>query len=260
MIRQHDIDQWIPKRYSALGIAMLICTAYVAVLVTGVLGYNPGSNNIAADVVWSALTMWLCTGLFITAHDAMHNLILPKHPRGNALVGQLCLLLYAGLSYKRLLKGHIDHHRYPSTEQDPDYWPQKNLPQPFRIVWWYVRFMLEYLTPFPIIFVAGIYHTLAHYVGLDITRLVTMWIIPQVLSSVQLFYFGTYLPHRPGYSYRGTGLTKARSNSYPTWLSLLTCYHFGYHYAHHKAPWVPWWRLSTYHKNLTTTELVEQSR
>jgi hypothetical protein len=39
----------------------------------------------------------------------------------------------------------------------------------------------------------------------------------------------------------------ARSSSMPIWLSLLTCYHFGYHWEHHEYPYVPWcacgWRL-----------------
>ena len=97
--------------------------------------------------------------------------------------------------------------------------------------------MLEYITPLPIILVAGTYHTLVHVVGIESGRLIAMWIVPQVLSSVQLF--GTYLPHRPTQPYQGEGLLKARSNSYPQWLSLITCYHFGYHFEHHYAPLCP---------------------
>jgi beta-carotene ketolase (CrtW type) len=26
-------------------------------------------------------------------------------------------------------------------------------------------------------------------------------------------------------------------------VSLLTCFHFGYHHEHHDTPWVPWWKL-----------------
>ena len=91
---------------------------------------------------------------------------------------------------------------------------------------------------------------LVHVVGIDSGRLIAMWIVPQVLSSVQLFYFGTYLPHRPTSPYQGEGLHKARSNSYPTWLSLITCYHFGYHFEHHYAPFVPWWSLPRFRCHL----------
>ena len=119
--------------------------------------------------------------------------------------------------------------------------------------------MLAYITPLPIIIVAGTYHSLVHVVGVAPLSLITMWIIPQVLSSVQLFYFGTYLPHRPGLPFEGEGLYKTRSNSYATWLSLLTCYHFGYHYAHHRAPWYPWWRLPRYRSTVLKEASEEQS-
>ncbi|MFA9473554.1 MAG: fatty acid desaturase [Filomicrobium sp.] len=30
-------------------------------------------------------------------------------------------------------------------------------------------------------------------------------------------------------------------------MSLLTCFHFGYHHEHHLQPDVPWWRLPDAH-------------
>lgn len=230
------VRSWRPPPYRGFIIAMSVMTAWIAAVVLGVLGLNPLAGTLGADILWVGLTLWLTTGLFITAHDSMHGLVLPKHRTANAWVGRIALLLYAGLSYDRLLKGHIEHHAHPSEDEDPDYWPRWGIA-------WYFRFMWEYLTPLPIILVAATYHCLAHYVGLSIPRLIGMWIVPQVLSSVQLFYFGTYLPHRPGRPYDGEGLTKARSNAYPVWLSLLSCYHFGYHFEHHAAPHVPWWAL-----------------
>ena len=179
MMTKTDTDQWIPQGYTACGIAILIGFSYVSSVCIGVLGYNPFSHMLIADILWGILSMWLCTGLFITAHDAMHGLILPQKPKLNALIGQICLGLYAGLSYKRLLRGHIEHHNHPSTTKDPDFWPSKYGP-----VAWYFRFMLEYITPIPIILVAGTYHTLVHVVGIDSGRLIAMWIVPQVLSSV----------------------------------------------------------------------------
>ena len=248
-----------PHPTHGIWVAGTILISYLLSASVGVLAIHPLTALNATlpygDFLWAVLTLWLCTGLFISAHDAMHGLVAPTNPKLNAMIGQLCLGLYAGLSYKRLLAGHIRHHAHPSTDEDPDYWPNRLGP-----VGWYIRFMLQYLTPLPIIIVAGTYHTLAHGVGIPPHRLFAMWIAPQVLSSVQLFYFGTYLPHRPGRPYEGEGLYKARSNSYPTWLSLITCYHFGYHYAHHKGPWVPWWKLPTYHQQLLTVEHVEQSR
>ena len=251
-------DHKIPHPTHGIWIAITIMASYLLSATVGVLEIHPLTplNTLfpVGDILLAFLTLWLCTGLFISAHDAMHGLVAPKSPKFNAMIGQLCLGLYAGLSYKRLLSGHIEHHAHPSTEEDPDYWPGF-----LGAVGWYFRFMLQYLSPLPILIVAGTYHSLVHGVGIPPHRLLAMWIAPQVLSSFQLFYFGTYLPHRPGAPYEGEGLYKARSNSYPTWLSLLTCYHFGYHYAHHKAPWVPWWKLPNYHQQLITAERVEQS-
>lgn len=243
---QNDQKTWAPHNNNGLWISILIIYAYIGAVYVGISNTHPllilNTNVLIGDFLWAMVTMWLCTGLFICAHDAMHGLITPKNPRLNAFVGQLCLGIYAGLSYSRLLKGHIAHHAHPSTEEDPDYWPDS-----FGILGWYIRFMLSYLSPLPIIIVAATYHTLHHGMGIESQRLLAMWIAPQVLSSLQLFYFGTYLPHHPGLAFDGEGLYKARSNQYPAWLSLLTCYHFGYHYEHHFAPWIPWWKLHRYH-------------
>ena len=57
---------------------------------------------------------------------------------------------------------------------------------------------------------------------------------------------GTWLPHREGNGrFIGHGPTKTRTVELPPPLSLLVCFHFGYHYEHHAWPWVPWWRLQT---------------
>ena len=77
--------------------------------------------------------------------------------------------------------------------------------------------------------------------GASYWNLVIMWAVPAILSSVQLFYFGTYLTHRHGTAFADEHL--ARTNAYPRWLSLLTCFHFGYHHEHHLYPHEPWWRL-----------------
>lgn len=246
---EQNIENWSPQNNAGLWISILIIFSYLCAVYLGITSKHPlfflNNNIVYGDIFWAIFTMWLCTGLFICAHDAMHGLVTPKKPKTNAFIGQLCLGIYAGLSYKKLLKGHVAHHAHPSTEEDPDYSPDS-----FGIVGWYIRFMLTYISPLPICIVAGTYHTLHHGLGIEAQKLFMMWIAPQVLSSMQLFYFGTYLPHHPYLPFEGEGLYKTRSNNYPSWLSLITCYHFGYHYAHHFAPWIPWWRLHHYQTKL----------
>jgi len=80
-----------------------------------------------------------------------------------------------------------------------------------------------------------------------LTNLLLFWVAPALLSTFQLFYFGTYLPHRlPAAGY--DNMHRAVSSNYPVWLSLLTCFHFGYHLEHHVQPVVPWWRLPRLHR------------
>jgi beta-carotene/zeaxanthin 4-ketolase len=73
------------------------------------------------------------------------------------------------------------------------------------------------------------------------------WMLPALLASLQLFTFGTWLPHRPG----RPGFVDqhcARSSGYGYLRSLLICFHFGYHQEHHAHPSVPWWRLPQQHQ------------
>jgi beta-carotene ketolase (CrtW type) len=79
--------------------------------------------------------------------------------------------------------------------------------------------------------------------GADVRNLLAFWAAPALLSALQLFTFGTWLPHRqtddPFADHHN-----ARSSSFGPLLSLLTCFHFGRHHEHHLTPWKPWWRLS----------------
>ena len=69
------------------------------------------------------------------------------------------------------------------------------------------------------------------------------WSVPSILASIQLFVFGTWLPHReegPAFTDRH----RARSSAMSVPVSLLTCFHFGgFHHEHHLHPSVPWWAL-----------------
>jgi beta-carotene/zeaxanthin 4-ketolase len=180
---------------------------------------------------------FLYTGLFITAHDAMHGSLAPQYPKLNECIGTLVLLLYAGLPYQSMLKAHRQHHQYPASDRDPDFHGDNQY-----FLSWYLRFMRRYLGIWQLLSIALTYHSLHRLIHISESNLILFWAIPAGLSSLQLFYFGTFLVHREtatGYvdSYR------AHSFYHPLLISLLICYHFGCHREHHQQPHIPWWQL-----------------
>lgn len=186
---------------------------------------------------------WLYVGLFITAHDAMHGAVVPGREGINRWIGQIAVFSYALFSFKKLLQRHGLHHSFPASAKDPDYHDGVHA-GPLR---WYLHFMLHYLTIPQLVGMALLFNLLQHGAGVPLTNLLLFWVAPALLSTFQLFYFGTYLPHRrPAAGY--DNMHRAVSSNYPVWLSLLTCFHFGYHLEHHVQPVVPWWRLPRLHR------------
>ncbi|MBD2345297.1 beta-carotene ketolase CrtW [Anabaena subtropica] len=186
---------------------------------------------------------FLYTGLFITAHDAMHGVVYPKNANINNFIGKLALLLYGLFPYKELLKKHWLHHRHPGSELDPDYCNAH--PQNFFL--WYFHFMKSYWRWTQLFGLVMIFHLLKNLFNIPENNLIIFWIIPSILSSVQLFYFGTFLPHKKvegGY----TNSHCARSIALPLFWSFIACYHFGYHKEHHEYPQLPWWKLPAIYK------------
>lgn len=175
----------------------------------------------------------LFTGLFITAHDAMHGTVCPDL-KLNHLMGRLCTGLFIFNSYKTLRPKHYEHHRFAGTEQDPDY--HKGNP---RFWAWYFSFLREYVS-WPQILLAAITFNVA---GIWIPKpsLVLYWIVPSFLSTFQLFYFGTFVPHMG--EHEAENKHNARSQRKNHAWAFLSCYFFGYHYEHHDSPATPWWRL-----------------
>ena len=219
---------------------MIIMTCTPLSVVASVSFY--GTIPIVLTVCWTLLNCWLFTGLFITAHDCMHNSVCPTNTKLNRTIGQCALLIYAGLQYSKLLEGHILHHSDTATDSDPDYHPQNQGPALILGVKWYFSFLRSYLTWHPFIWMSVWFTLFDRGLGIPVDAMWCCWLAPQILSTVQLFYFGTYLPHRGTFD---SNEFPARSNNYPHWVSLLTCFHFGYHFEHHKHPYVPWWYLPT---------------
>jgi beta-carotene ketolase (CrtW type) len=184
--------------------------------------------------LWMLLQTHLYTGLFITAHDAMHGTVAPGRPWLNTAIGWVCTTLYAYNRYDILLPKHHAHHREVATTADPDYHPPHNE----NFFAWLFSFGRQYVTWGQLLLMAVTFNVLYRFL-FPLPNVLLFWMAPALLSTLQLFYFGTYLPHR------GMQDNKHHSRSQPKnhlW-AFVSCYFFGYHYEHHDSPATPWWRL-----------------
>jgi beta-carotene ketolase (CrtW type) len=171
----------------------------------------------------------------------MHWVLVPQWRHWNDRLGGLALTLYAALPYEACLHNHQRHHLRPASAGDPDFHGD-----PSAGAWrWYARFMAGYLTTGQMARLLGGWALLAVIASRTSP---TGWInvllfctLPLLLSSLQLFVFGTYLPHRG----QRAPVNRSRPDSLnlPPWLSLLSCYHFGYHREHHDRPDLTWFEL-----------------
>jgi len=199
------------------------------------------------------LQTFLYTGLFITAHDAMHGVVCAKNLKINHLIGSVAVTLYGLFLYRNLLKKHWFHHRYPASDRDPDFHGDRH--QNFFI--WYFQFLKIYFSWTQLIGLIFVFEILSYGLRISEINLTLFWVIPSILSSLQLFYFGTFLPHKePKKGY--TNLHRTLSTPLPVFLSFITCYHFGYHEEHHEYPRVPWWQLpEIYQRNTNTAPISD---
>lgn len=177
---------------------------------------------------------YLYTGLFITGHDAMHRTV-SKNRFVNDWIGRIATLLFAGMSYNRLMKNHFMHHKYPGEEKDPDF----NTHTQNFFLWW-LTFLYRYTTVTQIIIMAVAFNLLK--IWFNETSIWMFWVIPAFLGTFQLFYFGTYLPHKKPHT-EAMQPHNARTLRKNHLIAMLTCYFFGYHHEHHESPGTPWWKL-----------------
>ncbi len=190
---------------------------------------------ILVSILWQT---FFFTGLFITAHDAMHGVVFKQNSKINDFIGYLTLFLYGFFSYQKLRKRHGLHHQSPASELDPDFHDGQHK----NFFAWYLYFMFRYWSGLRFLGMTIAYHSVKNILYISEINLILFWAIPLLLSSIQLFYFGTYLPHRePLEGYRNSH--RSQSIYCPFFWSLITCYHFGYHEEHHRYPYISWWQL-----------------
>ena len=224
-------------RWNGCAVALLIFCTWAISLFTA-FALNAETMSLVQCLVCVGWFTFLYTGLFVTGHDAMHGSVAPNNPRLNDGFGKLALLFYGLISYEKLRQSHSSHHQFPASHRDPDFHNGRDT----HPVLWYLQFMRRYWTLRQWVGIIILYNGLYRLLGVPEADLLMFWAIPSLLSSVQLFYFGTYLVHRQMPDTYSTPLC-ANSTYWPYLISLITCYHFGYHREHHACPHVPWWQL-----------------
>ncbi|WP_375418213.1 fatty acid desaturase [uncultured Hymenobacter sp.] len=213
--------------------AGLIFGAWLALLTFLLAFYQPNWQS-PAPYLLALVQAHLYTGLYITAHDAMHGVVSPNKRLNNA-IGTVAALLFAYNWFANQLPKHHAHHRHVGTPDDPDFHPENYsgfLP-------WLARFAWNYVTWWQIALMALTYNVLKLY--FPQTNVIAFWMLPVIGATLQLFFFGTYLPHRG--EHEPTNQHRSHSQLRHHAWAFLSCYFFGYHYEHHDQPYLPWWRL-----------------
>lgn len=229
------------RRQGRIGMTLagLILSAWTAVHVYGVFFMEVSLSPWLILLI--ALQTWLSVGVYIVAHDAIHGSLWPANRKAGDVVGAMAVWLYAGFHYRKIVASHYAHHRHPGSDDDPDFAADS----PSQALAWYGLFMRRNFSAVELVGMAlrvGVYFLL----GANVENILLLFALPGLLSSFQLFYFGTFLPHRHRKKEGATDFAdhhRARSNEFGYLTSLLTCFHFGYHYEHHAQPSVPWWQL-----------------
>ncbi len=175
----------------------------------------------------------LYTGIFITAHDSIHGIVAPQNPKLNYWIGFVCTILFSFNNFKILSSKHHQHHRHSASADDPDY--HDGNPNFFM---WYYAFLKEYISWQQILGMAITYNLLKLIFPME--NLIVFWMVPAVLSTFQLFYFGTYTPHKGEHT---NPPFNAKSQPLNHFKAFVSCYFFGYHFEHHAYPFLPWWAL-----------------
>ena len=231
-----------------LALAMVMFVTWVGVHLWSMFGFVLGNHWPFVPII-IALQCWLSVGVFIVAHDAMHGSLAPGRNRLNAFVGGSVLRLYAGFAWRRMRDAPLEHHKHPGSAKDPDF----NADNAYDFWPWYTRFLKHYFGWQSVAFISCV--VLVYYFGfyVPLENIVLLYAVPAIASSLQLFYFGTYRPHRHEAS-AFPDKHNARTNHFGSMASLFSCFHFGYHHEHHLSPETPWWGLPRAHREYMRNE------
>ena len=227
---------------TGLALAVLIFGSWLSFHFFSMFVFELTLTSLPLALAIAAVQCWLSVGLFIISHDAMHGSLVPGSKRINSAIGATLLFLYAGFSWRKMRDAHFVHHRLAGTKGDPDF--DEDHPAEFWL--WYATFLKRYFGLGSIIFVFSVVTLYWLVLDVPVSKIVLLYGVPAIASSVQLFYFGTFRPHHHDIGAAGRDFAdrhNARSENFGTVASLASCFHFGYHHEHHCRPDTPWWAL-----------------
>ena len=217
----------------------MIAGAWLGIHFYGMFVFELRWASLPVALGLAAVQCWLSVGVFIITHDAMHGSLAPGRPWLNSAIGAVLLALYAGFSWRRMRDAHFTHHKLSGHAGDPDF-DEHN---PSHFARWYWTFFKRYFGFQSLLFVHAVVALYWFVFDVPFIQIFVLYGVPALLSSLQLFYFGTFRPHHHAAGQPFADKHNARSNDFGALASLATCFHFGYHLEHHRAPSVPWWAL-----------------
>ncbi|MFU7528406.1 fatty acid desaturase [Qipengyuania sp. ASV99] len=230
-----------PEAQGAIGLALaaLIAGSWLGIHAYAMFVFELTWSNLPLALAMALVQCWLSVGVFIVCHDAMHGSLAPGHQRLSAGIAAVLLFLYAGFRWRTLRDAHFTHHKLAGKAGDPDF----DEHHPGQFLPWYWTFFKRYFGMHSLIFVHSVVAIYWLIIGIPMVQIVLLYGAPALLSSLQLFYFGTFRPHHHNAAAPFSDGHNARSERLSTLASLATCFHFGYHLEHHRQPQVPWWAL-----------------
>ena len=254
MVAARNINRSKPgaswQAFVGLLLASAIFGGWLAIHLFAMFVFELSWSTLPLAVAIALLQCWLSVGLFIVSHDAMHGSLVPGGGRINGVIGGALLFLYAGFGWRKMRDAHFAHHKAPGSADDPDF----SADHPTRFWPWYATFLKRYFGWQSALFVSSVVIIYWLVLNVPVEKIVLLYGAPAIASSIQLFYFGTFRPHRHGED-SFVDRHNARSDTFGSLASLASCFHFGYHHEHHLAPHVPWWGLPAERRKSSQTEL-----
>lgn len=239
MSHQYKLPGAAMQTALGLTLAAMIAGAWLSIHFFGMLVFQLSWASLPVALCLAALQCWLSVGVFIITHDAMHGSLAPGRPKLNSVIGAVLLMLYAGFNWRFMRDAHFTHHKLSGHAGDPDF----DEDHPSSFARWYWTFFKRYFGIQSLLFVHAVVALYWFVFDVPFLQIFVLYGAPALLSSLQLFYFGTYRPHHHAAGKPFADKHNARTNDFGALASLATCFHFGYHLEHHRAPQVPWWAL-----------------